>query len=107
LLTSYYIPFIATRATAATTPGQAPTETVIGYYKGFIQPLSSSDTFKLGKNVEDATHRLYTSMSVNTLQKGDRISQGTQNYIVSDDVTQPTGVSSVNHHREILLRFIK
>ena len=95
------------RATAATTPGQAPTETVIGYFKGFIQPLSSSDTFKLGKNVEDATHRLYTGMAVNMLQKGDRITQNSQNYIVSDDITQPIGVSSVDHHREILLRFIK
>ena len=92
--------------TAAVIPGQAPTNSIVGYFKGFIQPVSSSEMFMMAKSAENATHRLYTNLGTDIV-KGDKINQNSTDYVVIADITQPTGVSGVDHHREILLGLIK
>ena len=82
------------------------TEQVVGYYKGFIQPVSSSETFMQGKSADSTTHRLYTGLST-PVEKDYLIEQGASKYIVTDATFQPTGISGVNDHKEILLRVVK
>jgi len=106
MLTDYYKPLSIYRTVASATPGQTPTEITIGFYKGFIQPVSSSETFMQGKSAEVATHRLYTYMKT-PIVKGDRVNQNSQNYRVISSVIQPGGISGVDHHKEILLGLVK
>lgn len=73
----------------------------IGNYRGFIQPISGGETFRDGKGGESATHRLYTGLAT-PIFYGDRITQNNQNYTVLYGI-QPEGISSVEHHKEIIL----
>lgn len=103
---AFYKPLTIYRNVPSSTPGQTPTEITIGFYKGFIQQVSSDELFKMGKSAEESLQTLYTYMSTPAL-KGDRINQSGQNYRVVSGVTQPTGISGVNHHKEIKVKFIK
>lgn len=84
------------RGTAAVT-----WEPVAGPHKGFIQPLSGGEVFRDGKGGESATHRLYTSVNTPT-KYGYRITQNGQEYIMLYAV-QPSGISGVVHHKELIL----
>ena len=106
MLTDYYTMFSIFETTPNPVLGQAPTETTIGFYKGFIQPVSSSETFLQGKSAEKATHRLYTGMTT-PIEKGYRINQKSQNYRVIASIIQPGGISGVDHHKEVLLGIIE
>lgn len=92
---------IETRSTAAAYGGN--TWSILGTdYKGFVQPLSSNDTFKQGKSGDDITHRFYTYVST-PAEYGYRLTWQGVKYIMTNTV-QPSGISSVQHHKEILLR---
>jgi hypothetical protein len=70
--------------------------------KGFIQPVSGSESFERGKAGERVAYRMYVPMDNTVVQYGDRITQDGQKYIVIFSI-QPTGISSTNGHREISL----
>jgi hypothetical protein len=72
-----------------------------GNYKGFIQPISGNENLQDGKSGEKATHRLYTYVNT-SVQYGDKIVQGGQNYFVIYAI-QPAGISGVGHHKEIIM----
>ena len=101
LIERYYKPYtlesriVSNRSTTPTTFANPVS------YKGFIQPISGNEKIAQGKGGENATHRLYTYVSVNA-KYGDRIMQNSQNYFVISS-NQPEGISSRQHHKEILL----
>lgn len=69
---------------------------------GFIQPVSSGETFSQVKAGEKVSHRLYTTLSCGAVY-GDRVQwNGVYYVVVSAD--QPDGISSVGHHKEILIQ---
>ena len=106
MLTDYYTTFTLKENTPGVGIYDDPSFTVVGYYKGFIQPVSSSEIFLQGKSAEVATHRLYTGMRT-PIEKGQQVSQFGQSYIVISDIIQPKGISGVNHHREVLMGIIE
>ncbi len=71
-------------------------------FRGFIQPLSGDESFKLGKSGEEASHRLYTRVGA-PVQKGDKISQKGQVYIAVF-TNQLRGITGFSKHKEIILR---
>lgn len=75
--------------------------TVVGYYKGFIQPMSGGETFRDGKGGESATHRMYTVMGTPVKYRY-RVTQGGQDYIMLYAI-QPAGISGTGHHKEIIM----
>jgi len=101
LIEKYYKPYtlenrvISTRSTTATTYSDPI------FAKGFIQPIKGDEEVAQGKGGEKATHRLYTYVSVNA-KYGDRVTQYGQKYIVLF-AGQPKGISSREHHKEIVL----
>lgn len=70
-------------------------------YKGFIQPISGGETYRDGKAGEQATHRLYTSVQTPSIY-GYKVIQNGQSYIMLYAI-QPTGISGVDHHKEIVM----
>ena len=99
MLSSYYKSFTLYRRTDSDFSGA--TYASVGTYKGFIQPVGGGETFREGKGGEAATHRLYTGLSTPAVY-GDRVTYKGQNYKVIYAI-QPQGISSVEHHKEILL----
>ena len=73
----------------------------VGTYKGFIQPVGGSETFRDGKAGEQVTHRLYTGLST-PAEYGQRVTQSGRTYIVLY-TDQVNGISAVGHHKEVLL----
>jgi len=71
-------------------------------YQGFIQPISGHEKFRDGKNGEQATHRLYTSVDTPAIY-GYKVIQNSQEYIMIYAI-QPSGISGVEHHKEIVLQ---
>lgn len=70
-------------------------------YTGFIQPLAASNIRSQGKGAESGTHRLYTRLETPTAY-GSKVIQDSQEYTVLTRL-QPTGISGVNHHKEVNL----
>lgn len=74
-------------------------------YKAFIQPISGSEGFKQGKAGEEVTHRMYCPVSTPAAY-GHRVTWNSTTYtMVYTD--QPDGISSTEHHKEILLSRFK
>ena len=101
MLTDYYRAYQIYTNTAADS-FDAATWVLQGTEKGFIQPAGGGEVFRDQKSGEESTHKLYTGVSV-TINKGDKVSQGGQDYIVVS-ARQPDGVSAVQHHKEISLK---
>lgn len=78
-----------------------PTESDVGTYRGFLQPVNSSETFEHLKADQEVTHRLYTNVDTPALY-GDFVTYGALKYTVIYGF-QPDGISSVEHHKEILV----
>jgi len=71
-------------------------------FQGFIQPISGGERFRDGKNGEQATHRLYTDVDT-PAKYGYKVIQNGQEYIMIYAI-QPSGISAVDHHKEIILQ---
>ncbi len=100
MLTNYYRSFeIYEQIGAGNFAGK--TWTIIGYYKGFIQPVSGNESFQKGKGGESATHRLYTSVQTPS-KYGYKVIQDGQSYIMIY-AHQVNGISGIGYHKEILL----
>jgi hypothetical protein len=67
----------------------------------FIQPISGNEVFRYGRADEDSTHRMYCPVSV-IANYGDKVTQNGVAYKVLF-ADQPTGISGVNDHKEIVL----
>jgi len=76
------------------------TFTFLGYYKGFMQPISGNEVFQKGKGGESASYRFYTGMRT-PVKYGYRITIGNQSYMMLY-AEQPTGISGTQHHKEII-----
>ena len=101
-LFSRFTPYAITRTVPGATPTASPTTTTLSG-SGFIQPVSGRQSTAFEKTAEEYTHRLYTTVDANVIQ-GDIITQnGTEWVAVFTE--QGAGISSVNHHKEVLLRF--
>jgi len=98
----YKVGFTIESRTETSTYSGASWSDVGTNYSGYVQPVSSSDTFKQGKSGEDVTHRFYTSVST-PCEYGYRLTwQGKKYIMVGTD--QPLGISSQSSHKEILLK---
>jgi hypothetical protein len=78
-----------------------PAFNTVGTYKGFIQPVLGSEHVRNGKGQEEATHRLYTSLST-PFKYGYIVTQNSIDYMMLYG-TQPSGISGKEHHKEILM----
>lgn len=103
-LESRYTPFQLYRDTRGASAVDAPTRTLVGGYRGFIQPVSGTETTQAEGLRESRTHRLYCPVST-PVQFGDEIEQGGVTYRAVF-VTQTAGISSVTHHKEIDLQYV-
>lgn len=101
MLADYYTPLTLERAAYVGDNVPKSYAAVSGSHTGFIQPVSGNEQFKIGKAGEKVTHRLYTDVSSPAIYK-DRVTQNGQVYYVVF-AGQPTGISGVNDHKEILL----
>jgi len=102
-LESRYRPFTLSRPASAANTVTAPTRTVVGPYRGFIQPRSGQEQQRFNALNEQYTHICYCPVSV-PAQYGDLIEQDGTTWRVVFSV-QVTGISSVSHHKELLLRY--
>jgi len=82
----------------------APTETQVGVYRGFIQPVGASERDIAAGLRESRSHRLYTDVRV-PVQFADEIEQDGIRFRATF-VTQTTGISSVDHHKEVDLEYV-
>lgn len=99
MLSRRYRPYTLTEKN--TTDPFAPTESVVEQGRGFLQPVSSSETFEHLKSDQEISARLYTN--VDTVAKyGHTLTYEGSKYTVLY-AFQPEGVSSVGHHKEILV----
>lgn len=99
MLTNYYRPLVIEEKIGS--GFSAITWDVVGYYKGFIQPVSGRESYQKGKGGEDATHRLYTAVQT-PCKYGYRVSQDGNDYIMLY-ANQVNGISGTGHHKEIIL----
>ncbi len=74
---------------------------IAGTHTGFIQPIGGGETFRDGAAGEQSTHRAYVPIDTPG-EYGNRITQNSQAYIILYAI-QPTGISSVGHHKEFIL----
>jgi hypothetical protein len=74
---------------------------VSGDHIGFIQPVSGSESFRDGRAGEAVTARMYCPVDT----PGEYLYRVTQNSVTYSMLytIQPQGISSVSHHKEILL----
>lgn len=100
----YYRPFTLYRQTPGSSAVDEPTLELVGAYRGFIQPVSAAVTTNAEGFEERRTHRLYTY--VNTpVQFADEIEQDGIRFRAVN-ATQPSGISAVEHHKEIDLEYV-
>lgn len=100
----YYRPFTLTRQTPGASAVDEPTFEEVGAYRGFIQPVSAAVTTNAAGFEERRTHRLYTYVST-PIEFGDEIVQDGVRFRAVN-ATQPTGISAVNHHKEVDLEYV-
>lgn len=91
------------RATAVANSSTAPVYHDVGVFRGFIQPSSGNETTTQGGLREEYSHILYCDVST-PAQYGDRVQANGVTWRVVF-AAQPTGISGVNHHKELLLRY--
>lgn len=103
-LEARYTPFALYRDDPKKRAIDEPCRELVGYYKGFIQPVGGSETQRFGKTDEQYTHRCYCPVAV-PAEYNDVITQGGVEWTVVFS-TQTVGISSVNHHKELLLEQI-
>ena len=72
----------------------------LGIYKGKLQPISGNELFREGKAGEQSTHRCYTAVET-PAGYGFKVVQNSVSYKMYFAI-QPDGISSQNHHKEIL-----
>lgn len=102
MLTDYYTPFTLYQKSNPSNSFTGSDYTAVsGAFTGFIQPIGGNETFRDGKGGESATHRLYTNVTYGIVY-GDRVEQNSQTYTVLYAI-QPTGISGVSHHKEIIM----
>lgn len=99
-----YRPFLLYRAARGASAVDEPTRTLVGTYRGFIQPVSGSETTQANALKELRSHRLYTYANT-PIEQGDEIEQDSVTYRAVF-TTQPRGVSSVQHHKEVDLSYV-
>lgn len=98
-----YKPFTLKRKTAGAREVDEPTTTVVGYFRGFVQPISAGESQFLGpKAGELRSHRLYCPLNVPALD-GDIVEQDSVEWTVTNP-TQGSGISGVGRHKELLLQ---
>ena len=78
-----------------------PAESVVEQGRGFLQPVNSSETFEHLKSDQEITARLYTN--VDSIAKYGHILTYEGNKYTVVYALQPQGISSVGHHKEILV----
>lgn len=103
-LTAFYRPFALYRTTPGASSVDEPTRSLVGYFRGFIQPASGIEATQGEGLRESRTHRLYCSVAT-PIQFGDEIEQNDVTYRATF-VTQTTGISSVDHHKEVDLVYV-
>jgi len=100
-LEQYYRTFALYRQTKGTSAVDEPTFTLVGHYRGFIQPVGGGQSGQFNADHETYTHRLYTPVATPILD-GDQIRQDGVKWRAVFP-TQPTGISAVDHHKEVTL----
>lgn len=102
-LQAHFKPFTLKRKTAGAREIDEPTFTVVAYGRGFIQPVSGGQIRFLGPTVnEQATHRLYTEISLPAVG-GDIVEQDGVSWSVVQAL-EPDGISAMGRHKEIGLQ---
>lgn len=99
-----YRPFILYRVSQGASAVDEPTRATVGVYRGFIQPVSGTETTQAEGLKELRSHRLYT-FTTTPIEQGDEIEQDGVVYRAVF-TTQPRGVSSVQHHKEVDLSYV-
>lgn len=99
-----YRPFELYRLTPGASSVDEPTRERVGTYRGFIQPISGSETTQANALKELRSHRLYTSTQT-PVEQGDEIEQDGVTYRAVF-TTQVNGISSVQHHKEVDLAYV-
>jgi hypothetical protein len=79
---------------------QPDTFSLVGYFRGFVQPIGGNEQFMKGKGGENVTARYYTGLST-PVKYGYRITDSGQSYIMLYSI-QPTGISGTGHHKEVI-----
>jgi hypothetical protein len=79
-----------------------PSECLVGYYRGFIQPVGAGESNRFAKIDEEYTHRCYCETSVPALYN-DTIERDGEKWTVIFS-TQAQGISTRRSHKELLLR---
>lgn len=102
-LEAYYRPFRLYRVTDGASAMDTPTETLVGTYLGFIQPVSGGEASRFSKTGEEYTHRLYTGVKT-PARFGDIVRFGDAQWSVVF-AEQAQGISSVGHHKEVELKY--
>lgn len=97
-ISNYYKKFTASRPNQASWDGGSNS---LGTFKGFLQPVSGSESFDHFKQDEKVTHRLYTDVSTRLLY-GDIITYSGLDYTVVFSL-QENGISGIERHKEILV----
>ena len=99
-----YKPLELQRQTPGTSQMDEPTYVKVGVFRGFIQPVSGGESSAFDKVAERFSHRLYTNIATPAIY-GDRVIQGGVTWRVVY-ATQVDGISSVGHHKEVLLQHV-
>jgi len=103
-LEARYRPITLYRAAQGASAVDEPTRELVGVYRGYIQPISGSETTQAEGLREMRTHRMYT-LATTPIQFGDEIEQDEIVYRAVFTL-QPAGISSVKHHKEIDLQYV-
>lgn len=102
-LESRYRAYTVTRTVAGSSSVDEQTTTTF-VERGFIQPRSGTEVTLAGGKKESYSGVLYTKVKT-ALLEGDTVTQDSTSWRVVY-VTQPIGISAVNHHREVLLAYV-
>ena len=97
-LDNYYKALTLTKTTSTEWGGIVD---VVTNWTGFIQPISGGEVFKNGRAGEEITHRLYIATNFTGVYR-DKVIQNSISYRIVYS-NQVEGISSVDHHKEILL----
>lgn len=104
-LRSRYRAFTIERKSPGASAVDVPTTSAVGTFLGFVQPVSGSELAAFGGLQESITHRLYTDVAT-PVQYGDEIVQDGVRWRAVF-TTQTTGISSVDHHKEVVLSYVR